>query len=141
MVLFRMAVRNLLRQRRRTLLVLAALGLGVTALVGVRGFLNGLQRELVSGFTEGNIGAIQVHKKGFLQSLEAAPLPPTRGAPAAPLAWRGGAAGARGAPPRLVFPGLVSAGDESAFALIVAVDPVRELATCPKRSSFVVEGT
>ena len=43
----RIALRNLTRQRRRTLLVLAAIALGVTAVVGVRGFLNGLQSSLV----------------------------------------------------------------------------------------------
>ena len=75
--LLRIAVRNLLRHRRRTLLVLLAIGLGVTAVVGVRGFLNGLQSSIVLGFAEGTIGAMQVHRHGFMQSLDMAPLSPS----------------------------------------------------------------
>jgi ABC-type lipoprotein release transport system permease subunit len=40
----RIAARNVLRQRRRSLVAAIAVFLGVTALLGVRGVLNGLAR-------------------------------------------------------------------------------------------------
>lgn len=141
LALFIMAGRNLSRQRRRTLLVLLAIGLGVTAVVGVRGFLNGLQSSLVLGIAEGTVGALQIHRKGFLQSLEAAPLTPNIEVTPELLGTIRGVDGVRAASPRISFPGMVSVGDESVFAMIVAVDPVAELVTSPKRRDHVIQGT
>lgn len=139
--LFRIAMRNLLRQRRRTLLVLLAVGLGVTAVVGVRGFLNGLQSSLVLGFAEGTIGAIQVHRAGFLSSVDAAPLTPNIDlADSAVLRTIEATVGVRATSPRITFPGMISVDDNSGFALIVAADPARELVTSPKRKDHVVSG-
>lgn len=138
--LFVIAGRNLTRQRRRTLLVLLAIGLGVTAVVGVRGFLNGLQSSLVLGIAEGTLGAIQVHKKGFLQSLEAAPLTPNIDLTPALLAKIDEVDGVKAVAPRLSFPGMVSVGDETVFAMVVAADPERELAACPRRLDYVAGG-
>ncbi len=138
--LLRIAFRNITRQRRRTLLVLAAVGLGVTAVVGVRGFLNGLQSALVLGFAEGTVGAVQVHAKGFLQSLEVAPLTPNLDVSGDLLTRIEHVDGVVSATPRIAFPGMVSIGDDTTFAMIVAVDPVREIATCPRRKDFVGSG-
>jgi putative ABC transport system permease protein len=139
--LFRIALRNLARQRRRTLLVLLAVGLGVTAVVGVRGFLNGLQSSLVLGFAEGTIGAMQVHRAGFLSSVDAAPLTPNIDVSGDLLARIEAIEGVRATSPRIVFPGMISVDDASGFALIVATDPARELKTSPKRKDHVVTGT
>jgi putative ABC transport system permease protein len=144
--LLRIALRNLARQRRRTLLVLLAVGLGVTAVVGVRGFLNGLQSALVLGFAEGTIGAMQVHRTGFLQSVDAAPLTPSIDLAAQDAAGKDLLArieavdGVRATSPRITFPAMISVEDASGFALIVAAEPERELATSPKRKEHVVTG-
>jgi putative ABC transport system permease protein len=146
LTLLRIALRNLARQRRRTLLVLLAVGLGVTAVVGVRGFLNGLQSSLVLGFAEGTIGAIQVHRAGFLQSVDAAPLTPNIDIAAKDEAGRDVLArieaieGVRASSARITFPAMISVEDQSGFALIVAADPERELVTSPKRKDHVVTG-
>jgi putative ABC transport system permease protein len=141
LMLFRIALRNLTRQRRRTLLVLLAVGLGVTAVVGVRGFLNGLQASLVLGFAEGTVGALQIHKKGFLQSLEAAPLSPNIELTGELFDKIQRVEGVRAATPRIAFPGMIAVGDESTFAMIVAVDPEREVMVCPRRRDHVTTGS
>lgn len=139
--LLQIALRNLFRQRRRTLLVLLAVGLGVSAVVGVRGFLNGLQSSLILGFAEGTIGAIQIHRAGFLQSVDAAPLTPNIDLAATDIVQRIEAVeGVRATSPRIMFPGMISVEDASGFALIVAADPERELQTSPKRKDHVVSG-
>ena len=138
--MLRMALRNLTRQRRRTLLVLAAIGLGIAAVVGVRGFLNGLQSALVLSFAEGTIGAVQVHKAGFLQSVDAAPLTPNIDVTEDLLGAIASVEGVKAEAPRLAFPAMVSIGDETTFAFVVGVDPARELAACPRRQDLVVEG-
>src|SRR4051812_19907639 len=139
-MLFRIALRNLVRNRRRTLLVLAAVSLGIMAVVGVRGFLNGLQSSLILGFAEGTVGALQVHKRGFLQSLEAAPLTPSLELDGDLLARIEHVDGVVAAAPRISFPGMINVGDETVFALFVAVDPARELAACPRRKDLVTHG-
>jgi putative ABC transport system permease protein len=138
--LFRLALRNLIRQRRRTLLVLLAVGLGVTTVVGVRGFLNGLQSTLVLGFAEGTVGALQVHRKGFLTSLDMAALTPNIDVTGDVLTRIEAVEGVRATAPRIAFPGMVAVGDQSAFAIVLAVDPAREIEACPKRRDHVVTG-
>lgn len=140
MLLLRMALRNLARNRRRTLLTLAAIAVGLTAVVAVRGFLDGLQGMLVGGVVEGEVGAIQVHKKGFSTSLDASPLP-LRFDAADDLAKKLAAvAGVRGASPRLTFPAMVSRGDETTFARVTAIDPATEYTVARRRKEFVVGG-
>jgi putative ABC transport system permease protein len=138
--LFRIATRNLARNRRRTALTLAALAVGVCAVVGVRGFLNGLQASLVQGVTEGTIGALQIHKHGFMASSDASPLTPHIAVDEALLAQVRAVEGVVDVTPRLSFAGMVSVGDETAFALMNGVDPRSELAVCPRRVDGIVRG-
>ena len=49
MSLMRIAVRNLTRNRRRTLLSALAIVVGVSAMVGFRGFVNGIRAVLKKG--------------------------------------------------------------------------------------------
>jgi len=140
LLLLRMALRNLARNRRRTLLTLAAIAVGLTAVVAVRGFLDGLQGMLVAGVVEGEVGAIQVHKKGFSTSLDASPLPLRFDGADALAKKLSGVAGVRGAAPRLTFPAMVSRGDQTTFARVTAVDPDTEYAVARRRQEFLVGG-
>ncbi|MCC7072859.1 MAG: ABC transporter permease, partial [Deltaproteobacteria bacterium] len=138
--LLRLALRNLTRQRRRTALILAALAFGVTAVVGVRGFLNGLQATVIKGFAEGTVGALQVHAAGFMRSTEAAPLKPNLDLTSDLLQRIEAVKGVRAAAPRVFVPGMVSVGEQTAFVFAVGVDPVRERACCPRRLDLVDQG-
>jgi putative ABC transport system permease protein len=140
-MLLRLALRNLTRQRRRTLLVLMAVAWGTLAVTGVRGFLNGLQRELVRGFAEGQVGALVIHRQGFADSTDVAPLSPSITVTDELLARIERVPGVKRASPRITLPALVSVGDESTFALVVAADPARENVTAPKRSESLTGGT
>lgn len=138
--LLRLAVRNLARHRRRNGLILAAIALGVMAVVGVRGFLNGLQSSVIKGFAEGTVGAMQVHAQGFLQSTEAAPLTPSLDVGGDLLQRIEAVEGVFAAAPRIMFPSMLSVGDQTAFVIAVGVDPVRERGCCPRRLDFVEQG-
>ena len=48
------------------------LALGV--MVGIRGFLNGMQATIRESIIYGQTGALQVHRKGFLKSVNGSPL-------------------------------------------------------------------
>lgn len=140
LTLIGIAVRSLARHRRRTALILAAIALGITAVVGVRGFLNGLQSGLIRGFAEGTVGAIQVHAQGFLQSNEAAPLKPNLDLTGDLLTRLEAVDGVKAAAPRITFPSMLSVGDQTAFVIAAGVDPAREQACCPRRVDLVEQG-
>src|SRR5688572_26196733 len=74
MRLLSLAARNLLRNRRRTAISLVALVVGVGAMVGLRGFINGQQRVILENLIFGQMGAVQVHKTGYLANVQGSPL-------------------------------------------------------------------
>ncbi|MEW5849561.1 MAG: ABC transporter permease [Myxococcota bacterium] len=134
------ASRNLLRNRRRTLLTLAALAVGVFAVVGVRGFLNGLQGSLLLSITEGGLGAIQVHRKGYMASVESTPLRPDMPLDEALLQKIRAVPGVTAVTPRINSAGMVNVGDETVFSMFNGVDPEQELKVSPRRKDAVVTG-
>jgi len=66
--LIHLAARNLLRNRRRTLLTLAGLAVGVGAALILQGFVAGVLVLFGNLMVQGRSGAVQVHKKGHLQA-------------------------------------------------------------------------
>jgi len=126
MTLLRLALRNVARQRRRTLLSLAVLAAGFMALALAGGFMSQTFEGLADGAIRGGLGHVQIlHPKALEgdegQSLEYS-LPDGEG-----LATR-----LRQDPavaevlPRVQFMGLLSSGSRSVAFLGSAVDPVRE---------------
>lgn len=135
----RIALRNVLRNRRRTLITLSALLIGVGVMVSVRGVLNGLQVGLVENVVNGQTGALQVHKKDYLKNVLASPL--TLDMDAKLVAERiGKVAGVKAIAPRINFGGMVNVGEETLFLMVQAVDPKAELAVCPLRGQNINDG-
>ncbi len=139
-MIFRLALRNLWRHRRRTVLTMGALAVGVTAVVGVRGLLNGLQRSLITGVTEGGIGAFQVHAEGFMASIDAMPLTPDLPGDDGALATIEAVPGVAAVAPRLIFPALLAGDDDSTFSLVIGTDYAREEKVSPGRRRLMTQG-
>ena len=64
------AWRNLARNPQRTALTVSAIALGLTALIGLWSFSDGLQRNMVSNFQDTIVGSLQVHHRGFFKRPE-----------------------------------------------------------------------
>ena len=139
MLFVRLALRSLLRNRRRSALTLAAVLVGTAVVVFAHGFGEGLVRMLVDGAIEKRIGALQVHAKGYLEASEAAPL--TLDQDAALVDVVAAVPGVVAATPRVRFAGVLSAGRRSSMVLAEGVDPVRERAVCPERAGEVPSST
>jgi len=141
-MLIRLALRNLARNRRRTLLTVLAIAVGVGALTGVRGFLNGLQGSLIRGVSEGGTGALQLHRTGFMASRDGLPLSPSAALDEGLLAKIGAVPGVRAVSPRIPFAGLVAdpSGDKSALAILQGIDPGREGEVSRQRRELVDVG-
>jgi putative ABC transport system permease protein len=138
--LIRIAVRNVARNRRRTLMTLAALFVGVGVMVSMRGLLNGLQRALITNVALGQTGALQVHKAGYMANVLSTPL--RLDFPVAEVLPRIVAEpGVTAAAPRINFAGMVSAGDQTLFMAAAAVDPTLEPRVTPLRAKALEPGS
>lgn len=138
--LIRIALRNVSRQRRRSLITLSAVFLAVFVMVAIRGFLNGLQSSLRETVVLGQTGSLQVHRVGFLKSIGKAPLDLDLPADAAFLARIRAVPGVTAAAARISFGGMVNVGDTTAFALFTAIEPGDEARVCPRMLELVSSG-
>ena len=138
--LIRIALRNVLRNRRRSLITLSAVFLAVGIMTMVRGVLNGLQASIREAVIATQTGALQVHKKGFSKSLQA-PIDLDLPADEAFLGKIRAVPGVVEVAPRIPFGGMVNANDKTVFSLFQALDPVREPRVCPQRWDVLGEGT
>ncbi|MDP1825261.1 MAG: FtsX-like permease family protein [Archangium sp.] len=146
--LLSMAFRNVLRNRRRTLITLAAVAIGVAAVGTIRGVLNGLQGNIIKGSIETTLGALQIHRTGYLANVMSTPLSMDFVADDAMLSKVRSVKGVTAVAPRIQFAGTmtlsVPEGEEEPEALFfaaVAIDPTLEPGVTPQRPKLFTEGT
>jgi putative ABC transport system permease protein len=138
--ILRIAIRNVVRNTRRSLITAAAILFGIGVLVAMRGFVTGFQRTIITSVAEGRMGMIQVHRAGYLASEEVAPLSLSMAGDPAFLGRLQGSPGVFAAAPRVAFSSMVNLGDETAFAQVTAIDPSREYAAVPRSVDNVESG-
>lgn len=155
--LLKLAARNLRRNRRRTLITLAALIFGVMVMVSLRGFINGMQNMIIENLVYGQAGAIQIHKAGYFENVLSSPL--TLDMEDTPevrqkiLSVKGVTALA----PRVQFGAMLSTPDKplpegetrelredekgkTSFFLATGIDPDAEQKVVPKRTTWLKHG-
>jgi len=71
-MLLSLAWRNIWRNKRRTLITVTALALGVTAIVSIHSYRESVYSVLVQEITAGLVGDLQVHGKGYQADPEIA---------------------------------------------------------------------
>jgi putative ABC transport system permease protein len=147
MRLIALAFRNVARNRRRTAMAVFAVGIGVASLIALRSFISGQQEVFLQGLVHGHLGAIQIHRQGYLDSLDRLPLtldmPDDQALRSKLLSVRGvtGAAG------RILFGAMLSTpgGEEltegkTAFLMLTAIEPRAEQVVCPQRFHWIGRG-
>lgn len=137
--LSRLALRSLVRNRRRSFITLAAVALGVTVVIFAHGFGEGLMRMMVRNSLENRLGAMQVHAKGYLDASEAAPLKLDLPNSEELIAKARAVPGVVAVTPRIRFGALVGNGRTSSIVIVEAIDPTREVDVCPGRRAEVDE--
>ncbi len=124
-VFLKLAVRGLARNRRRSLITLIAVAVGLAGLVFLWGYVGGINRQMIGNITSYLTGHVQIHQKGYHDD------------PTLDLAF----AGPGGLAPRLAATGTVTAfaprvegkalasgPDKTRGVLVIGIDPVRERA-------------
>jgi len=72
--LFKIAIRNLLRYKRRTLLTASLVTIGVVSVLVFISVSGSFKNMMIGQITDSFVGHIQVHKKGYVSSIDSLPL-------------------------------------------------------------------
>lgn len=72
--LIKIAFRNLSRQRRRTLLTVAIISVGVIAVLLFSALSGAFKNMMIGQITDSMLGHLQIHTKGYVSSLDNLPL-------------------------------------------------------------------
>lgn len=136
MISLRLGLRNLARNRWRSALTLAAVGVAVALMVWTLALYEGWIAQMVRGATAVETGQVQIHTAAYVEQPRA-----YRSFPVDPalLERIRSVTDVRAASPRVELHGLVGNEERSQVGRILGVDPGLEAATTPVAEA-VVEG-
>ena len=140
--IFKMAIRNLWRYKRRTLLTSALICLGVVAVLVLMSVSGSFKKMMIGQITDSMLGQIQIHARGYLSSIESLPLDrnmrPKQAAAVVEVlenlpeveAWS----------ERIRLGAMFSNFTETTNIRLSGVDPEQELATVPMLTGRIIKG-
>ncbi len=140
--LFKIALRNLFRYKRRTMLTSSLITIGVMAVllfVAISGAFKGM---MISQITDSMLGHLQVHRKGYVASIDNLPLHLNLTTKDLNTIEKELDAidGIEAYSPRIKFGGMFSNFEETTNVRLNGVDPARELATAPLLAKRLLKG-
>jgi putative ABC transport system permease protein len=140
--LFKIALRNLRRYRRRTILTASLIAIGVVFVLVFAAASSSFKNMIIGQITGSVLGEIEVHRKGYVASLDSLPLTLNMGAQAAAKAEKAIQAIPEIAAysPRIKFGGMFSNFTETTNIRLNGVYPDREMKTLPLLASRITEG-
>ena len=141
--LLKIAIRNLLRYKRRTLLTAALITVGVVFVLAFVAVSGSLKSMMIGEITDSMIGHLQVHRKGYVASIETLPIN---------LNIKGGAIAKlekilddqpeiEAYSPRVKFGGMFSNFTETSSIRLTAIDPEKEFKTVPLLPARLIDGS
>ncbi|WP_024334308.1 ABC transporter permease [Desulfotignum balticum] len=128
-----LAIRNLLRYKRRTLLTGLLIAVGVMAVIVFTGLSGSFKRAIVGQITDSVLSHLQVHKKGYMASIDNLPL--DRMIPEKPFHKLtdilNQTPGVDGFSPRIKFGAMLSNFAQTTNVRLNGIDPKKELTAVP----------
>ncbi|MFA6411155.1 MAG: FtsX-like permease family protein [Syntrophales bacterium] len=142
MNLYKIALRNLLRYKRRTLLTASLITVGVVFVLIFVAVSGSFKAMMIGQITDAMLGHIQIHKKGYVASIDNLPLNLNLNAQTAARIdeFLGKQKNIEAFSPRLKFGGLFSNFVESTNIRLNGIYPEREFKTVPLLTSRISEG-
>jgi putative ABC transport system permease protein len=140
--LFKIALRNLLRYKRRTLLTASLITVGVVFVLVFMAVSGSFKNMMIGTITDSMLGHVQVHHKGYVASIENLPLNLNLepGDVQKIEAVLKGQSGVEAWSPRLKFGGMFSNFTETTSIRLNAVIPEQEFAVVPLLPSRIHDG-
>jgi putative ABC transport system permease protein len=138
----KIATRNLSRYRRRTMLTLLLIIIGMVAVLLFISVTGSFKSMMVGQITDSVLGHLEVHRKGYVASIDTLPLNLNMkpGAVAKVEAALQQDPAVETWSPRVKFGGMFSNFTETTTIRINGVDPAREAATAPLLPGRMAEG-
>jgi putative ABC transport system permease protein len=134
----KLALRNVFRNRRRTLITVAAMGFGAAAIIVFGGFVNAIYWGVRESTIRSQLGHIQIYRKGYSERGSVAPYDYLIEDYAALRAELLKVPHVKAVSARLGFSGLVSTGDTTTSFVGTGVQPEGE--TGLSSLAIIVEG-
>jgi len=139
-MLFQLACKNILRNRRRTMLTEISIVFGVLVIIGSGNFINGMQRDWAKFEINSSTGAFQVEHRDYQALGKSEPLRVTLENSTRLVENISGIPGVHSAYGKLNFTGMVSSGLKSTFFDGQAVDVARQRKTLTRQEDLIVAG-
>ena len=140
--LFKIAIRNLMRYRRRTLLTASLVAIGVVFVLVFVAVSGSFKNMIIGQITGSMLGDMQIHKKGYVASIENLPLTlnmkPESVAKLQKVLKE--TSGIEAYSPRIKFGGMFSTFAETTNIRLNGVYPDMEMKTVPLLPSRILEG-
>ncbi|MDI6725674.1 MAG: hypothetical protein QMD32_01830 [Smithellaceae bacterium] len=141
--LFKIALRNLVRYKRRSLLTASLITVGVVFVLVFISVSGSFKNMMIGQITDSMLGHLQVHRKGFVASIETLPL--NLNLQAAAIARLEDILDKQpeieAYSPRIKFGGMFSNFTETASIRLTAIYPEKEYMTVPLLPERVIEGS
>jgi putative ABC transport system permease protein len=140
--LLKIAVRNLLRYSRRTVLTMALIILGVVFVLVFVSVTVSFKDLMVRDITDSYMGHLQIHRKGYLEAIDSMPLHLNLSHSQVDRIREALSTteGVKAFSERLKFGGAFSNFQQTTNIRLNGVDPASEVRTCPLLLSRLVEG-
>ncbi len=140
--LFKIATRNLMRYKRRTILTASLVAIGVIFVLLFVGITGSFKTMMIGQMTDSMLGHIQIHRKGYIASIDNLPLMMNM----KPQAVKKMEKLFQEIPdiesysPRIKFGGMFSSFTETTNIRLNGVNPEMEMKTLPLLASRITEG-
>lgn len=140
--LLKIAFRNLLRYRRRTIMTSLLITIGIFAVLIFQSVAGSFKQMMIGQITDSMLGHVQIHRKGYVASIDNLPLNLNldAGQTARVETTLKGDDRLEAYSERIKFGSVFSNYIESTNVRMVAVDPEREAATCPQLTERISQG-
>ncbi len=140
--LFKIALRNLRRYKRRSALTISLIAFGVLFVLVFVAVTGSIKDFMIAQITDSYLGDLQIHRRGYVASIESLPLnlnlaPPAVSGIEKTLA---GVKDIEAYSERIKFGGLFSNFAQTTNIRINGVYPDQEFATCPQMLSRISAG-
>ena len=140
--ILKIAARNLLRYKRRTLLTSLLITVGLLAVLMFVAVAGSFKSMMVGQFTDSMVGHLQVHRRGYVGAMESLPVDRNMRPRMLVKLYESldSAPGIEAWSPRVKLMAMFSNFANTTSIRLNGIDPVRELATVPLVANRVLEG-
>ena len=134
------ALRNIARNKRRTLVTMASIAVGVGSILILDAYGRGFVELMTDSVVKGSTGAIVVYKSGYMKGRSGNPVDMAFKLPAESEGLIRGIKGVLATTPRVSFLGLISNGRNQTIFAARALDLESESKVCPGYRKQIAAG-